>query len=228
MRRAPTSADGTRTPADECCYGGGRRLALQSGGGQRGPCFPCLSQVVTTTTCGFLGSIWATCLHLSTGRTGAGVPRAPELQVTATWLYLRLQERKYSAGFTGSWNHRGSCKDRCSRGPGPQSGGYFGCSQDLPAAFPLYTNISTAPGELSTNWGNLQNLDHAPEQGMKLLLPWPSHQPHGWCHGSYGCLAAAAALVGAACLGKRELRAKGEEGEKGKPGLKIAIFEGNG
>lgn len=41
-------------------------------------------------------------------------------------------------------------------------------------------------------------------------------------------LGAAAAPVGAARLGKRELREKGGEGEKGKPGLKIAIFERNG
>lgn len=36
------------------------------------------------------------------------------------------------------------------------------------------------------------------------------------------------ASVGAACLGTRELRARGEQGEKGKPLLKIAIFERNG
>lgn len=46
-------------------------------------------------------------------------------------------------------------------------------------AFPLYRRISTPPGELSTNEGNCRDLDHAPEQGLTLLLPRPSQQPRG-------------------------------------------------
>lgn len=63
------------------------------------------------------------------------------------------------------------------------------------------------------------------DPGSELLLPRPSPQ-HWGDSTAPGVLGGC--LVGAACLGKPELEAECGEGEKGKPWLKIAIFERKG
>lgn len=80
---------------------------------------------------------------------------------------------------------------------------------------------STASEGLSTNQVNPEHLD----PGSELLLPRPSPQ-HWGDSTAPGVLGGC--LVGAACLGKPELEAECGEGEKGKPWLKIAIFERKG